>query len=158
MVLNYQSISYTTDKLEIDLEQYVESKYENDGPGITEIECKSIIKDLMHKLSILHENGYIHRDIKAENIMANKNGEWYFIDYDVILYIGDKYVGNKKKLLNLYDGPFVVRDIKSDVNYKISRLSDETDLAVVHVSKIRKVSHESRILHKTKNTNSCWSS
>ena len=56
----------------------------------------------------------------------------------VILYIGDKYVGNKKKLLNLYDGPFVIRDIKGKVNYKISRLSDESDLATVHISKLEK--------------------
>ena len=56
----------------------------------------------------------------------------------VILYVGDKYIGNKKKLLNLYDGPFIIREKKGNLNYKISRVSNETDLAIVHVSKLEK--------------------
>lgn len=56
----------------------------------------------------------------------------------VILYIGDKFVGNKKKLLNLYDGPYRVTDKLGNVDYKIARLSDKTDLTNVHVSKLEK--------------------
>ena len=56
----------------------------------------------------------------------------------VILYIGDKFIGNKKKLLNLYDGPFIVKEILGNVNYKIARLSNKNDLATVHVSKLEK--------------------
>ena len=56
----------------------------------------------------------------------------------VMLYIGDRYTGNKKKLLSLYDGPFTVREVKNGVNYKISRTDDPDDIAVVHVSKLER--------------------
>ena len=56
----------------------------------------------------------------------------------VILFIGDKFVGNKKKLLNLYDGPYIIMEKMGDVNYKIARVSNKNDLLTVHVSKLEK--------------------
>ena len=82
-------ITIVMEKLEITLEDYVQTKYKSNGPGVTENECKCIIKDLIQKLTILHKYGYIHADIKPNNIMANKNNKWSFIDYDIMLFIGD---------------------------------------------------------------------
>ena len=55
-------------------------------------------------------------------------------DY-VLLYIGDRVVGNKRKLMPLYDGPFVVIE-KKGINYKIKKLGERTVVVTVHVSKL----------------------
>ena len=56
----------------------------------------------------------------------------------VLLYIGDRYVGNQKKLLKLYDGPFRVVSKIGPVNYKIIKLEDDAQPVVAHVSKLEK--------------------
>ena len=50
---NIDYLLLTMEELQMTLKDYVTSKYINNGPGITENECKSIIK------SIITENGYI---------------------------------------------------------------------------------------------------
>ena len=60
----------TMEDLQMTLKDYVEWRYKNNGPGIAEDECKSIIKDLLISLSVLHGEGYIHTDIQPENIMV----------------------------------------------------------------------------------------
>ena len=60
----------------------------------------------------------------------------YNIGQLVLLYIGDRYVGNQKKLLQLYDGPFKIISKTSPVNYKIQKLDDSENVTIAHVSKL----------------------
>jgi serine/threonine protein kinase len=41
---------------------------------------EKVVNDILDALNHLSKKGYIHLDIKAENIMR-KNGRWYLIDY-----------------------------------------------------------------------------
>lgn len=41
---------------------------------------KKVVNDILDALNHLSKKGYLHLDIKAENIMR-KNGRWYLIDY-----------------------------------------------------------------------------
>ena len=47
-------------------------------------------------------------------------------------------MGNQKKLLKLYDGPFRVTSKIGPVNYKIIKLEDNAQPVVAHVSKLEK--------------------
>ena len=43
---------------------------------------KKVVNDMLDALSHLSKKGYLHLDIKAENIMR-KNGRWFLIDYGI---------------------------------------------------------------------------
>ncbi len=44
---------------------------------------KSVIIGLCNALDLLHKNGYVHRDVKPENIMVDKRGRVVLIDYNI---------------------------------------------------------------------------
>jgi len=48
---------------------------------VTEVELSLIFKSLIEGLSKIHDSNYIHRDIKAQNVMFNDNGEIRIIDF-----------------------------------------------------------------------------
>ena len=92
---NIDYLLITMEELQMTLKEYVKSKYENDGPGISENECKQIIANIMSQLSTLHDEGYVHCDIKPDNIMLRdkkvnpeQNG-WKLIDYDSMRFLVD---------------------------------------------------------------------
>jgi hypothetical protein len=51
--------------------------------NVTPQEGKKVINDTLEALKHLSKKGYIHLDIKPENIMRRKNGRWYLIDYGI---------------------------------------------------------------------------
>lgn len=53
-------------------------------------ELTGIFKKLLISLKQIHEKGVIHCDIKKENIMIDKDGNPYFIDFGISGFIGEK--------------------------------------------------------------------
>ena len=54
----------------------------NQEGTMTTQDKKKVVNDILDALSHLSKKGYLHLDIKAENIMR-KNGRWYLIDYGI---------------------------------------------------------------------------
>ncbi len=54
----------------------------NKAGELTHQERRKVLNDMLDALSYLSKKGYLHLDIKAENIMK-KDGRWFLIDYGV---------------------------------------------------------------------------
>ena len=53
----------------------------NEGP-LPESRAKELFKQLVNIISYIHSLGYVHRDIKLENIIITQNGELKLIDWE----------------------------------------------------------------------------
>jgi len=72
----------------------------NEG-SMDDEQCKKVINDVLDTLKHLTEKGYLHLDIKPDNIMFN-NGRWYLIDYGIAMRFDEESEKtiNKKKVGN----------------------------------------------------------
>lgn len=64
----------------------LKEKFENETLAVKEF--KNLLKQLLNVVQQLHQNGIIHRDIKASNIMADGHGKYYLVDFDIAIKQG----------------------------------------------------------------------
>ncbi|MGL5961851.1 MAG: protein kinase domain-containing protein [Cetobacterium sp.] len=68
--------------------------------GMTLNEKNNAINNILNRLKFINSKGYIHLDIKPDNIMLLKN-EWYLIDFGISYnYVNKKILINKKQAGN----------------------------------------------------------
>jgi serine/threonine protein kinase len=58
--------------------------------GIKPREALAIIKEVAKALSYAHKKGYVHRDIKPDNIMFRKDGAVVLVDFGIVKAVNEK--------------------------------------------------------------------
>lgn len=63
------------------IEEYIEGETVGEA-GLSDKQCRVIVRELCDVLILLHDKGIIHRDIKPSNILLAKDGHIRLIDFD----------------------------------------------------------------------------
>ena len=69
---------------------------ERNPDGLTEVEVKKTIYQLVRSIEFCHSHNVIHRDIKPENLLVSKNGVMKLCDFGFARNLagpGAKYTG-----------------------------------------------------------------
>jgi eukaryotic-like serine/threonine-protein kinase len=53
------------------------------NPGLAQARAKKLVESLAQALGYFHEKGWIHRDVKPDNVLLNKGGEVRLIDFSL---------------------------------------------------------------------------
>ena len=75
-----------TDDGQTVLEEYVEGITVADlaaGGRIHYCQAKKILRGVCHALSVLHQNGFVHRDVKPENVLVRQNDQAVLVDLNI---------------------------------------------------------------------------
>ncbi|KAK4374686.1 hypothetical protein RND71_005363 [Anisodus tanguticus] len=70
--------------------------------GFKEVVIATVLREALKGLEYLHDHGYIHRDVKAGNILIDSQGGIKLGDYGVSAYLFDS--GDRQRLRNTFVG------------------------------------------------------
>jgi serine/threonine-protein kinase PpkA len=79
--MNYIAMEYLQENLKDRIKQ---------GAGLKAREALAIVKDVAKALSYAHKKGYVHRDIKPDNIMFRKDGAVVLVDFGIVKAVNEK--------------------------------------------------------------------
>jgi serine/threonine protein kinase len=68
-----------------DLTAYVRASGASDAKRL-----KQAARELVQALGVLHQRGFVHRDVKPENVLVNAQGRAVLIDFGLVARIGDE--------------------------------------------------------------------
>ena len=71
------SFSFANDVLKLELSPLGFSRMPE-----SEMDLKNALKSVLKALSVLHAKGWVHRDIRWENILRDSAGKWFLIDLE----------------------------------------------------------------------------
>jgi serine/threonine protein kinase len=86
-VIQSTSFSFANDVLKLELSPLGFSRMPE-----SEMDLKNALKSVFKALSVLHAKGWVHRDIRWENILRDSGGKWFLIDLESANW-KDKEVG-----------------------------------------------------------------
>ena len=72
--------------------------------------CVLALTDIAESICFIHKKGKAHRDIKATNILMNKDGRWVLSDYGLILGENDERITGSNESLSDNWGPPEMRN------------------------------------------------
>ncbi|XP_051152919.1 serine/threonine-protein kinase BLUS1 [Andrographis paniculata] len=78
--------------------------------GLSEPCIASVLRDILCALSYLHQQGLLHRDIKAGNILVDSNGSVKLADFGVSASIYESYTSSGSAASN-YSHSFMLTDV-----------------------------------------------
>lgn len=82
----------------------------------TEEEILKFAKEIGEALLVIHNNGYLHRDVKLENIFWDKESRQYKLgDFGIAKYIGERDA-ETKAFTNGYGAPEIERQLQFSYN------------------------------------------
>ncbi|XP_047269779.1 serine/threonine-protein kinase OSR1 isoform X2 [Capsicum annuum] len=70
--------------------------------GFKEVVIATILREVLKALEYLHDHGYIHRDVKAGNILIDSHGGIKLGDFGVSAYLFDS--GDRQRVRNTFAG------------------------------------------------------
>ncbi|MGD2086783.1 MAG: protein kinase [Candidatus Aminicenantes bacterium] len=79
--MNYFAMEYLQENLKDRIKQ---------GAGLKPREALAIIRDVAKALSYAHKKGFVHRDIKPDNIMFRKDGAVVLVDFGIVKAVNEK--------------------------------------------------------------------
>eukprot|EP00746_Dinoflagellata_sp_MGD_P134118 gnl/MRDRNA2_/MRDRNA2_67937_c0_seq2.p1 gnl/MRDRNA2_/MRDRNA2_67937_c0~~gnl/MRDRNA2_/MRDRNA2_67937_c0_seq2.p1 ORF type:complete len:428 (+),score=82.00 gnl/MRDRNA2_/MRDRNA2_67937_c0_seq2:106-1389(+) len=108
------------------LDDYLDDRRRHNRP-MRMPDVQRVFRSLVNMVACLHAHGYVHLDIKPENIMRMSSGDWKLIDVDgAVRHNSDISVeDNTISFTPLYCAPEFARVLSQDLDYvHVSRLMD----------------------------------
>ncbi|MBW3659500.1 MAG: protein kinase [Actinobacteria bacterium] len=69
-----------------------------DSRGFTETEALTIARDVCAGLEYAHQHGFVHRDLKPDNVLITEDGVTKVTDFGIVRAIGDRSITSTRPL------------------------------------------------------------